>query len=52
MSYVASYVGPTHFLMTFRNSYGGTGIVFPVKNITGAEKTGIRRIPTGIINLG
>ena len=54
ISYVASYVGPiqTGFLMTFRKSYDGTGIMFPVKkNITGAGKTGIRRIPTGITNL-
>ena len=33
ISYIASYVGPiqTGFLMMFRNSYGGTGIVFPVE---------------------
>ncbi len=33
ISYVAFYVGPiqTGFLMTFRKSYGGTGIVIPVK---------------------
>jgi hypothetical protein len=33
ISYVASYVGPiqTGFLMTFRKSYNGTGIMFPVK---------------------
>jgi hypothetical protein len=38
--------------MRFRKSYGGTGIVIPVKkSATGAEKTGIRRIPTGITNL-
>ena len=52
---IASYVGPiqTGFLMTFRKSYGGTGIVFPVKkkNTTGAKKTGILRIPAGITNL-
>jgi hypothetical protein len=33
ISYVAFYVVPiqTGFLMTFRKSYGGTGIVIPVK---------------------
>jgi hypothetical protein len=33
ISYVAFYVGPTQtgFLMTFQKSYGGTGIVIPVK---------------------
>jgi hypothetical protein len=33
ISYIASYVGPiqTGFLMMFRNSYGGRGIVFPVE---------------------
>jgi hypothetical protein len=33
ISYVAFYVGPiqTGFLMMFRKSYGGTGIVIPVK---------------------
>ena len=33
ISYVASYVNPiqTAFLMTFQKSYGGTGIVFPLK---------------------
>jgi hypothetical protein len=33
ISCVAFYVGPiqTGFLMTFRKSYGGTGIVIPVK---------------------
>ncbi len=33
ISYVAFYVGhiQTGFLMTFRKSYGGTGIVIPVK---------------------
>jgi hypothetical protein len=33
ISYVVFYVGPiqTGFLMTFRKSYGGTGIVIPVK---------------------
>jgi hypothetical protein len=53
ISYVAFYVGPiqTGFLMTFQKSYGGTGIVIPVKkSATGAEKTGIRRIPAGIGN--
>jgi len=56
ISYVASYVSPiqTDFLMTFQKSYGGTVIVFPVeKNTTGAEKTGVLRIPsTGITKLG
>ncbi len=55
ISYVAFYLGPiqTGFLMTFRKSYGGTGIVIPVKKALqdGAEKTGIRRIPPGITNL-
>jgi hypothetical protein len=54
ISYVAFYVGPiqTGFLMTFWKSYGGTGIVIPVKkSATGAEKTGIQRIPAGIGNL-
>jgi hypothetical protein len=33
ISYVAFYVSPiqTGFLMTFQKSYGGTGIVIPVK---------------------
>jgi hypothetical protein len=33
ISYVAFYVGSiqTGFLMTFQKSYGGTGIVIPVK---------------------
>ncbi len=33
IAYVAFYVGPiqTDFLMTFRKSYGGTGIAIPVK---------------------
>jgi hypothetical protein len=33
ISYVAFYIGPiqTGFLMTFQKSYGGTGIVIPVK---------------------
>ena len=33
ISYVASYVNPiqTAFLMTFQKSYGGKGIVFPLK---------------------
>ena len=37
---IASYVGPiqTGFLMTFRKSYGGTGIVFPVKKKTPQEQ--------------
>jgi hypothetical protein len=55
ISYVAFYVGPiqTGFLGGFRKSYGGTGIVIPLKkNATGAEKSGIRRIPAGIGNLG
>jgi hypothetical protein len=54
ISYVAFYVSPiqTGFLMTFQKSYGGTGIMIPVKkSATGAEKTGIRRIPAGIGNL-
>ena len=39
--------------MMFRKSYDGTEIVFPVEKITtGAEKTGVLRIPTGITNLG
>jgi hypothetical protein len=40
-SYVASYVGPiqTGFLMTFRKSYGGTGIVIPVKKMPQEWKT-------------
>jgi hypothetical protein len=53
-SYVASYVGPiqTGFLRGFQNSYGGTGIVIPVKkSATGTENTGIRRISAGIGNL-
>ena len=54
ISYIASYIGPiqTGFLMTFRKSYSGTGIVFPVKkNITGVEQTRIRKVPAGITNL-
>jgi hypothetical protein len=33
ISYIAFYVGPiqTGFLMTFRKSYGGKGIMIPVK---------------------
>jgi hypothetical protein len=33
ISYIAFYVGPiqTEFLMMFQKSYGGTGIVIPVK---------------------
>jgi hypothetical protein len=33
ISYVAFYEGPfqSGFLMTFQKSYGGTGIVIPVK---------------------
>jgi hypothetical protein len=40
-SYVASYVGPiqTGFLMTFQKSYGGTGIVIPVKKMPQEWKT-------------
>jgi hypothetical protein len=35
ISYVAFYVGPiqTGFLRGFRKSYGGTGIVIPLKKI-------------------
>ncbi len=54
ISYEAFYVGPiqTGFLMTFRKSYSGTGIMIPVKkNATGMENAGIRRIPAGICNL-
>jgi hypothetical protein len=54
ISYVAFYVGPiqTGFLMTFQKSFGGTGIVIPVKKAPQEwKKTGIRRIPTGITNL-
>jgi hypothetical protein len=54
ISFVSSYVGPiqTGFLRGFQKSYGGTGIVIPVKRATGTENTGIRRIPAGITNLG
>jgi hypothetical protein len=40
ISYVAFYIGPiqTGFLMTFRKSYGGTGIVIPVKKAPGEWK--------------
>ena len=35
ISYVAFYIGPiqTGFLMMFQKSYGGTGIVIPVKKV-------------------
>jgi hypothetical protein len=35
ISYVSFYIGPiqTGFLMTFQKSYGGTGIVIPVKKV-------------------
>jgi hypothetical protein len=38
--YVAFYVGPiqTGFLMSFQNSYGGTGIVIPVKKVPQEQK--------------
>jgi hypothetical protein len=41
ISYVAFYVGPiqTGFLMTFRKSYGVTGIVIPVKKAPQEQKT-------------
>jgi hypothetical protein len=41
ISYVAFYVGPiqTGFMMTFRKSYGGTGIVIPVKKTPQERKT-------------
>ncbi len=41
ISYVAFYVGPiqTGFLMTFQKSYGGTGIVIPVKKMPQERKT-------------
>ncbi len=40
ISYVAFYVGPiqTGFLMAFRESYGGTGIVIPVKKVPQERK--------------
>jgi hypothetical protein len=40
-SYIASYVGPiqTGFLMRFQKSYGGTGIVIPVKKTPQEQKT-------------
>jgi hypothetical protein len=40
ISYVAFYVGPiqTGFLMTFQKSYGGTGIVIPVKKAPQEQK--------------
>jgi len=41
ISYVASYVGPiqTGFLRGLKNSYGGTGIVIPVKKLPQEWKT-------------
>jgi hypothetical protein len=41
ISYVSSYVGPiqTGFLRGFRKSYGGTGIVIPVKKVPQERKT-------------
>jgi hypothetical protein len=40
ISYVAFYVGPiqTGFLMTFQKSYGGTGIMTPVKKVPQEQK--------------
>ncbi len=40
ISYVAFYVGPiqTGFLITFQNSYGGTGIVIPMKKAPQEQK--------------
>jgi hypothetical protein len=52
--YVASYVNPiqTGFLMTFRKSYGRTGIVFPVKkHHRSRESEGFLHL-TEITNLG
>ncbi len=54
ISYVAFYVGPiqTGFLRGFQKSYGGTGIVIPLKKtLQEQKKTGIRRIPAKIGNL-
>jgi hypothetical protein len=44
ISYIAFYVGPiqTGFLMTYRKSYGGTGIVIPVRK---ANRSGKNRNP-------
>jgi hypothetical protein len=41
ISYVAFYVGPiqTGFLMTYGKSYGGTGILIPVKKMPQERKT-------------
>ena len=41
LSYVAFYVGPTQtgFLRRFQKSYGGTGIVIPVKKVPQEWKT-------------
>jgi hypothetical protein len=41
ISYVASYISPiqTGFLMTFRKSYGKTGIVIHVKKMPPEQKT-------------
>jgi hypothetical protein len=41
ISYVAFYVGPiqTGFLRGFQKSYGGTGIVIPVKKSAQERKT-------------
>jgi hypothetical protein len=41
ISYIASYVGliQTGFLRGFRNSYGGTGIMIPVKKVPREQKT-------------
>jgi hypothetical protein len=40
ISYVAFYVGPiqTGILMMFQKSYGGTGIVIPVKKVPQEQK--------------
>jgi hypothetical protein len=41
ISYVAFYIGPiqTGFLRGFQKSYGGTGIVIPVKKVPQERKT-------------
>jgi hypothetical protein len=53
ISYVASYLGPiqTGFPRGFRKSYGGTGIVIPVKKVPEEQKTQesggfLRELPT------
>jgi hypothetical protein len=40
ISYIAFYIGPiqTGFLMRFQKSYGGTGIVIPVKKAPQEQK--------------